>query len=248
MSEENVNEILVDKQVPSVNDNVISNQAQTELNKDVVQETDEEKNWKAFREARKREREAREEAEKRAAEKEKELAALKAAMEAAFKNQAPNENAYNSYYASEEEDSIEKKIEAVLIAREEKLQREREEREKREYPKKLLKDLPDFQNVCSQENLDYIDYHFPEISRPLQRLEEGYDKWHDIYHAVKKLVPNSHNSQKDAKKIEQNTLKPQSPSGRIINTDMSPPNSYKDLEERRRANWERMQRTLKGIG
>jgi hypothetical protein len=232
-----------------VTDSISNNQTQKPENVTAT-ETDEERNWKAFRESRKKEREAREAAEKRALEKEKELEALRKAMEAAFVNKTPSEKSYDGYYnqTETEEDTIEKKIEAVLTAREERLQREKEERETREYPKRLLKDLPDFTNICSQENLDYIDYYYPEISRPLQKLQEGYEKWSDIYHAVKKLVPNSNNTKRDEKRIEQNALKPQSPQGRIINTDQKPPSSLREVEERRAANWERMQKTLKGIG
>ena len=59
-------------------------------------ETPEDPNWRAFREARKRDRAEREAAERRAAEKEQEVAALKAAMDAAFtKGNAPSPQAYN---------------------------------------------------------------------------------------------------------------------------------------------------------
>jgi hypothetical protein len=246
--EQEVKEEPIAAQNAIVTDPVAANQIEKSENVTTT-ETDEERNWKAFREARKKEREAREAAEKKAAEKEKEVAVLKAAMESAFKQNQTADVAYNNYYEQNvEEDTFEKKIEAVLAAREERLQREREEREKREYPQRLVKDLPDFSNICSQENLDYIDYYYPEISRPLQKLQEGYDKWSDIYHAVKKLVPNHANVKRDSQKIEQNALKPQSPQGRIINTDQKPPSSWREVEERRAANWERMQKTIKGIG
>ncbi len=69
-----------------------------------------------------------------------------------------------------------------------------------------MRDFPDFSRVCSQENLDYLDYHYPEISRPLQRLGDGYDKWHDTYHAVKKFIPGHAEAKKDAMKAEINAM------------------------------------------
>ncbi len=40
----------------------------------------------------------------------------------------------------------------------------------------VKKDFPDFDHIVNAENLDYIDYHYPEVSRPLQRLNDGYEK------------------------------------------------------------------------
>lgn len=213
----------------------------------------EDPNWKAFREARKKDRSDREAAEKRAAEKEAEVAALKAAMEAAFSKSAPTTQAYQQYYGMEqteesEDEKIEKKVNAILAAKEQQYLKLQEERERQEYPTRLTKNFPDFHHVCSQENLDYLDFHYPELSRPLQRLPEGYDKWSDIYHAVKKFIPNHSNAKKDAIRADLNMQKPksissvgQTPSGEIVRQ------TYQEVEQRRAANWERMQRTLRGV-
>jgi hypothetical protein len=218
-------------------------------------ETQEDPNWRAFREGRKKDREEREAAERRAAEKEREAAALKAAMEAAFSaKMAPTPQAYQQYYGmnqepEESEDQIiERKVIELLAKKEEQYNRERQEREQREYPNRLLKDLPDFNSVCSQENLDYLDYHYPEISRPLQRLNEGYDKWYDTYHAVKKLIPNSGNAKRDAARAEINSQKPRSMSSVGPSPEGAPTReSWQESERRRAENWERMKRTLQGI-
>jgi hypothetical protein len=214
----------------------------------------EDPNWRAFREARKKDRAEKEAAEKKAAEKEAEAAALKAAMEAAFARSAPTVDAYQSYYGTNqqptetEDQRIDRLVNEAIAKKEEQYKRQQAEYEQQEYPKRLMRDLPDFAAVCSQENLDYLDYHYPEISRPLQRLGDGYDKWHDTYHAVKKLIPNHANAKKEAAKADMNSNKPrsmstnaQTPSG-SVNRE-----SWQDTEVRRAQNWERMQRILKGI-
>lgn len=220
------------------------------------QESPEDPNWKAFREARKRDRMEREAAERRAAEKEAEVAALKAAMDAAFSKGSPSPQAYQQYYGMNqdyqteetEEQRIERKVSEMLSKKEEQYRKEQAEYEQREYPKRLLRELPDFQQICSQENLDYLDYHYPEVSRPLQRLGEGYDKWYDTYHAVKKLIPNHSNAKKEAARADLNSNKPKS----MSSTGPSPTGektreSWQDLEAKRAENWARMQRMMKGV-
>ncbi len=217
-------------------------------------ETSEDPNWRAFREARKKDRADKEAAERRAAEKEAEASALKAAMEAAFSKSAPTPQAYQQYYGmneqpeESEEQRIEKKVEAILVQREKKFAQEQAEREIREYPNKIQKEFPDFRQVCSQENLDYLDYHYPEVSRPLQRLNDGFDKWHDIYHAVKKFIPNHSTAKKEALRADLNSNKPRSisspapsPSGERVRS------SLQEIEQRRAENWSRMQRVRKGV-
>ena len=222
------------------------------------QDPPEDPNWRAFREARKKDREEKDAAERRASEKDKEVAALKAAMEAAFtKGSAPSASAYQQYYGmnqgydqteENEEQKIERKVNELLAKKEEQYKRQRIEEEQREYPKRLMKDFPDFGQICSQENLDYLDFHYPEISRPLQRLGEGYDKWHDTYYAVKKLIPNHSTAKKEAARADINSNKPRSisssgpsPTGEKVNE------GWQDIEARRAANWARMEKIRKGV-
>lgn len=212
-------------------------------------------NWRAFREARKRDRAEKEAAERRALEKEKEVAALKAAMEAAFAKSSPAPQAYQNYYGmnpgyeeqeESEEQRIERKVGEIIAKKEEQYRREQEEYEKREYPNRLSKDFPDFRQVCSQENLDYLDFHFPELSRPLQRLPEGYDKWSDIYHAVKKFIPNHAGAKKEALRADINAARPKS----MATAELTPSGTVREttsqIEQRRAENWARMQRVMKG--
>jgi hypothetical protein len=221
-------------------------------------ETAEDPNWKAFREARKKDRIDREAAERRASEKEEEVAALKAAMEAAFSKSAPSPQAYQQYYGMNqptdqpeetEEQRIERKVNQLLAKKEEQYKREQSEHEQREYPNRLKREMPDFSAVCSQENLDYLDFHFPELSRPLQRLPDGYDKWSDIYHAVKKFIPNHSTAKKEIARAEINANKPRSMSSTGPSpTGDAPKPSWQESEQRRAENWARMQRIIKSTG
>lgn len=232
-----------------------ANPTQQEPNQEnkTTDEADKDPNWRAFREARKKDRAERESAERRAAEKESEIAALKAAMEAAFSKSAPSPQAYQQYYGIDtqqeetEDERIEKKVQAAIASREAAYEKARLEREHREYPNRLVQTYHDFNHMISQENLDYLDYHYPEVSRPLQRLPDGFDKWSDIYQAIKKFVPNNANAKKDAAKAEANFNKPRSISSTGITQPGEAVGSARLTEDRRAANWERMQKVLKGV-
>jgi hypothetical protein len=249
----------VDTNLAQQNSDTNLTQKPDEIIKQNTEETVEDPNWKAFREARKRDRAEREAAEKRASEKDAEIAALKAAMETAFSKQAPTPQAYQQYYGMNqnydqpeetEDQRIEKKVNKLLADREQKYRQEQEEYEIREFPNKLIKNYPDFSQVCSQENLDYLDFHYPELSRPLERQPEGYDKWSDIYHAVKKLIPNHANQKKEAIRADANSNKPKSMSTTQLSQTGQGSNrdTHQEIEQRRAENFARMQRIIKGIG
>jgi hypothetical protein len=210
----------------------------------------EDPNWRAFREARKQDRAQREAAENKTREKEAEVAALKAAMEAAFAK-TPVQPQYaqdpQGYHEETEDERIEKKVQAALAQREVQYERERQQREAQEYPQRLAKTYGDFHQTIAQENLDYLDYHFPEVSIPLQRLPEGFDKWSDIYKAIKKFVPNGATSRKDSARADANFNKPKSMSTSGVTQPGEATTSARLTEEKRAANWERMQKILKGV-
>ena len=204
-------------------------------------------NWKAFREARKKDRAEKEQAVKRAAEKEAEANALKEAMEAAFQKQS-SQYQMNTSYSNEseesEDDRISRKVEEQLRKRESENERLRAERERQEYPMRLSQAFPDFNSTISNENIDYLDFHYPEVSRPLQRLPDGFDKWADIYRAIKKFIPNNLNSRQEGLKADHNLSKPKSISSMGVT---QPGDSYRSVEEKRAANWDRMQKTLRSL-
>ncbi len=242
---------------PAVQDKVEINptQTQTDTKPDVTPaattEALENPDWRAFREARKKDRAEREAAEKRASEAAEKAEAMKAAMEALLSRQAPTQQQANTGWGQEEETEeqrISKLVDMRLAAKEQEYARQREDEERKHYPQRLQQNFPDLNQVLSQENLDYLDYHYPEVSRPLQRLQEGYDKWSDIYAAVKKFVPNQANAKRDVAKAESNFQKPKSMSAVGMSQPESQPGSHILTEEKRQANWARMQKLLKGVG
>ncbi len=216
-----------------------------------IEETPEslqETNWKKFREQREVERKEKEAAEKRAQEKEAEAHALKAAMEAILNKQQPvQQQQYNNSYGEEElseDDRIQKKVEAAIAIREKQYEEARRQREQQEYPQKLVSDYKDFNQVCSAENLDYLEYKYPEVANAFKHVPDGYDKWSNIYKAVKRFVPNT-DSNRESKKAESNFNKPQSMAvaGATPTGDTAPIM----VDDKRRAdNWARMQRIMKG--
>lgn len=202
-------------------------------------------NWKRFREEREKDRKARIEAEKIANQKKAEAEALKAAMEALIAKPNPQYQQEPQFHVeASEEELIEKKVQAALEKERIRLKQEEKQREAHELPKKLEQTYRDFNKVCSTENLDYLEYHYPEVAKAFQYMPDGFDKWASVYQAVKRFVPQD--SKQDAQRIEQNNLKPKTTAP--VLTDTKPVGSPWILtEERKRANWERMMRERKSL-
>lgn len=209
------------------------------------EETPEKINWRKFRQEREIDRKAKAEAEKRASEKAAEAEALKAALESIVnKPSAMMHNEYQQPIEESEDVRIQKKVDAAIAERDRRYIQEREQRERQEYPNKLAETFSDFNQVCSVDNLDYLEYHYPEIARAFRYAPDGFEKWADVYKAVKKFVPNT-DSKKDQQKAEKNFVKPQSmaASGVSQTGDSAP---LKMDDKRRSDNWARMQRVMKG--
>ncbi len=228
---------------PKTAENAVNSSVQ-EINKETENqaiETPEQINWKKFREERSRERKEKEEIERDRARKSEEIAALKAAVEAlANKPSSPMQEPVEET----EEQRIAKYVEQALTDREKKYEEQRKAQEQREMPQKLASTFKDFDQICSAENLDYLEYHYPEVAAPFKHLPDSFDKWANVYQAVKRFVPNP-NSSKDQKKAEKNFNKPQSMSvpGTTLTTD-TPPIIMDD--KRKADNWIRMQKIMRG--
>ena len=213
----------------------------------------EDPNWKAFREARKKDRAEKEAAERRLAEKEAEATALKAAMESSFlKSNPPQQQQYgyqNQYEQQEETEDqrIDRKVQEQLAKREDRARQEAAQREAQEYPNRLTQTYPDFNNVVTTENLDYLEFPHPELARPLKRLQDGYDKWSDAYQAIKKYVPNAVTSKREAARADANLAKPRSMSSTGLTQNTENTSSAKLSSDRKAANWSRMQQSLKSV-
>jgi pyruvate/2-oxoglutarate dehydrogenase complex dihydrolipoamide acyltransferase (E2) component len=212
-----------------------------ESSPDIKSETNKE-NWKKFREERENERKARIEAEQKAEQTRKEAEALKAAMESLLNNGQSNNQMHSE--SETEEDIIEKKVRVALEKERQKHEAERKQQEAKELPKMLENTYRDFNHVCNTENLDYLEYHYPEVAAGYRYMPEGFDKWSAIYQAVKRFVPQGH--KEDLKRIDENAMKPKTslPSG----IDTKPKGHPWILtEERRAANWRRMQQEQRNI-
>lgn len=210
------------------------------------QETTEQINWKKFREAREVERKQKVEAEKRANEKEAEAHALKAAMEALLNKQdnRQSNDGYQSEQDVSEDEKIQRKIDAALAERDKRYQQERIQQEQANFPQRLTETFRDFDQVCTHENLDYLEYHYPEVAAAFKNSPDGYDKWANVYKAVKRFVPNV-DGKKEQNKADKNFSKPQAMSiaGKTQVGDTAP---IQIDEAKRQANWQRMQRVMKG--
>lgn len=213
-------------------------------------ETEEQINFKKFREERESDRKHREAAEKRANEKAAEAEALKAAMDAIL-NKPTNlvdssRKSVDDQYEETEEEKIDRKVEIALQKAERNRIEAQQKREAEALPQKLASEFKDWNQVCSTENLDYLDYHYPEVARAFKHGPDSFEKWSDIYKAVKRFVPNP-DSNKEAKKAERNFNKPQSVSSQGIVQQEVGGHPHILTEERKKANWERMERTRKGL-
>lgn len=212
-----------------------------------TQETEQQIHWKKFRENRAKEREEAALMAKKAAEKEAEANALKAALEAAVSRVVPQQQYQQNEQPEEsEQQRIDRLVNEAVARREAQAEEKRQQTEVQEYPKKLESTFKDFNVVCSSENLDYLEYHHPELARSLGSRPQSFEKWADIYNAVKRYIPNP-DAKKDIAKAEKNLQKPQSMSGTGMATGPSGMQPSRLDRDRKQANWERMQKALKGI-
>lgn len=212
-------------------------------------ETEKDINWKKFKAERQKDRELKDEYAKRAAEKEAEASALKAAMEAILNKQSTNSvrhgNTYENDNEETEEQRIDRKVNELLTKKEAEYERRRLEKEQQEYPQRLVQTHSDFNQVCNAENIDYLEYHYPEVAAAFKHMPDNYEKWSTVYKAVKRFVPNT-DTRKDTAKMEKNLSKPQS----MSSTGTSQSGNITPIrldEARKKANWERMERTRKGL-
>lgn len=209
------------------------------------EETPEQINWKKYREERKKERQAKEEAERIARQREQEAEALKKALEAAL-DKKPSRSDYDS---DDDYEDDAKKFESIVEKKfaeyERKRQQQFEEEERKNFPQKLQQTYSDFGKVCNEENLDYLEYHYPEVAEPFKHMPDSYEKWSGIYKAVKRFVKNP-DAERERKKAEQNMQRPKSMSTQAsTQSGDSIPMILDDA--RKHANWERMQRRMKGL-
>ncbi len=221
----------------------------TQENKEVQSETPEQIDWRKFRQEREKERKQRIALEEETRRKSEEVAALKQAMEAILAKPVPSSNQPTDEELTDDE-RIQKQVNAAVSAalaeKEKEYERQRQEREAKEFPQKLTQTYSDFNEVCSTENLDYLEFHYPEVAEAFKNQPDSFNKWANIYKAVKRFIPNSKNGVKEKAVADKNLNKPQSMSapGMAATGDMAP---HKFDDQRKADNWARMQRVMKGL-
>ncbi len=209
--------------------------------------TDKDINWKKFKEAREQERKQAEETSKRAAQKEAEAEALKAALDAVLNKNQQHQVQNNGYDEDETEDQrIEKKVNALLSQREAQAEQKRRQEEQASLPDKLKTIHKDFEHVCTTSNLDYLEYHHPELARSLGSRPDSFEKWNDIYNAVKRYIPNTE-TKREQMRAENNFNKPQSLSSPGVTQGGNAMPAARLDESRKADNWARMQKAMKGL-
>jgi hypothetical protein len=215
-----------------------------------VEESEQDRNWKKFREQREIERKQLEAEKKRAAEKEKEAAALKAAMDSLLNkpdSRSGSQREEVDYFEDDEEKRIEKLVEKKLAEKERIIEQQRQQREQQELPQRLKREYPDFDQVCTSDNLDYLEYHYPEVATAFGHMPDGIEKWTGIYKAAKRFVPNIDAKRAQAR-AQDNLLKPQSASGASA-AQAATPNMARALTDSQKAeNYRKMQAMIKGQG
>lgn len=218
----------------------------------IQEDTKEDPNWKAFREARKKDRIEREAAEKRAIEEKERAEAFKAALEAISNKPVSNNQQMNNAYSQETEETedqrIDRRVDAKIAQREAAAEKARIEREARELPYRLKQAFPDYDQVVNEENGVYLEYNHPEIYRALLRQGDSFDALSDTYKTVKKLIPNLANAKKEAARADNNFSKPKSISSTGLTQTGEARASAILSQEKKDANYARMQKTINSIG
>ena len=226
--------------------------------------TPEQINWKKFREGREADRKkreadaaARQQAEQAAKEKDEQIAALQQAMtQAMSQGQTLTQDQQQQIIdeldptdiptGAQVSSYVESTVQKILRKEIEKQQQEIQKQNEQQRLASLPKENPDFDQVCSTENLDYLEFHYPGVALAFNNMADSYDKWSNVYKTVKKLVPNYDASQQQAR-AEANAAKPQSMS--VPGTSQTPDQAPNvNLSGQQRAEiWKRMQRKMKGL-
>lgn len=231
------------------------------------QETPEQINWRKFREdkeaSRKKDEEAAREREQLKAQAQRsaeEKLALQQALEAALSARGnsnaisqqqkddivqgldPNDTPTGGQVASYVQKAIQ---DGIAKALKDQQHMSYQEQEKRRIDN-LEKEIPDFNQVVSKENVDYLEYHYPSIYQAMKEQPESYQKYKGAYDTVKKLVPNINSTQNNAR-AEMNLSKPKSLSSPGVSGASEKKAAWSMSEAERKENFERMQRVIKGI-
>lgn len=231
------------------------------------QETPEQVNWRNFRAAKEARRKQDEEAAKerdqlkaQAQRSAEEKLALQQALEAALSARGntnaisqqqkddivqgldPNDIPTGGQVASYVQKAIQDGI-AKALTEQKHLSYQEQEKKRIE---NLEKEIPDFNQVLSKDNVDYLEYHYPSVFQAMKEQPESYQKYKGAYDTVKKLVPNLNNSQNNAR-AEINLAKPKSLSSPGVTGAAEKKAAWSMSEQERKENYDNMVKRIKGI-
>jgi hypothetical protein len=133
---------------------------------------------------------------------------------------------------------VQQAVDKALAQEREQRRREQEQEEKSRVFQRVVSQMPDYQSVVSNENIAYLELHYPEVARGLAALPADYQKLADVYSAIKRFVPATQSS--DAKRAERNLAKPQYVANTTANPGSEAGSPRIISEEQRRANYQRM--------
>jgi hypothetical protein len=244
---------VIENQNTEPKQNIQENIVQPETQVQTTTEPDGDVHWRNFREQRKEERKQLAEKERELKKKNEEAEALKKALESVMAPahiQQPQQPQYqyDQYAAPQEteEKRILDKVNALLDQKEKEREQKRRQEEIASYPQRLQNNFSDFTQVINTENLDYLEYHYPEVAKAYGMLPDSYEKWEGIYRAAKRFIPNI-DREKDMKKMDKNLAKPVAMSrpGMASNTEQAPHIGLSD--DQKAKNWERMKKMMKGV-
>ncbi len=225
---------------------VVDNNTTTEEQKTELDEKD--KNWKAFLEKRKEEQKENLELQKRLNEsklenerREREIENLKIA----FKSLAEKKEETSSYdYDGDDQKKIiQDEVNRVISQRDEERKKQDTNERIRKEAIEIKEQMPDLMDICSHDNLAYLEYYHPEIAIPLAAMPDGFMKTKMAYQAVKKHVKMG---MKEKDKIEKNLSKPKSLHSAISNESQQEESSASMSDKKKTETWNKMQRLMSG--
>jgi|AntAceMinimDraft_18_1070375.scaffolds.fasta_scaffold20542_2 hypothetical protein len=206
------------------------------------EETQEEINWKKYREDNKKNKKAREDAEEKAAQKAQETEDLKRALE-----EVVNKKTYSHEQEDEDEDEstrINKEVERILAIKDSEREKARAEKELTALPQKLASSHKDFNDVCSEDNLLYFEYHFSDLATSFKYMPDSFEKWDNLYKAIKRVMPDASKKKHYDAVAEKNLNAPKShataagaPKSTSVRAGLS--------QEAKNANWLAMKERMK---
>lgn len=208
-------------------------------------ENDKEENFRAFREQRKREqeelateRERNKKLEEDQTRRAKELEDMKLVVQSLLEKK-------QSYDDEEDEEQkrIQKQIDTGIQKYEDSKRKQDDERRFKEESLTLKEKMPDLMEVCSPENISYLEYYHPEIAIPLGKMPDGFEKTKLAYQAIKKHVKMA---KKEKEQIEKNMSKPKSVYSSYSNESQKEDSSPYTSEKKRTEVWNKMQRLISG--